>query len=462
MEVKIGLELHIELDTKTKLFSNAPISFGEEANSCVDLLDIAFPGSMPVLNKEAVKHALRVAKALNMEIDDIIQFERKNYFYSDLPKGYQLTQQFRPLGRNGYLVIDNKKIEIERLHLEEDTCKQIHQETHSFLDYNRSGIPLIEIVTSPMISSGKEARKLVEEIRSIVTYLGASKGRLEQGNIRVDVNVSVNNGNKVEIKNLNSLSNIELALDYEINRQAELINKGQEVKKETRRFDEDKKITVSLREKTESMDYRYFTDPSIPPIKLDKSFIKEVLDGSNELASERKERYKSLGLNEYDSSILRSDKELSDYFEKGLSSGCSAKSLANFIITDVLSILNKENIKINEFKISPLELAELVKEMELLTINKSQGKQVFNEMLKSGKDSKTIIKQLNLTQVIDESIIVVAVREVIDNNPEAVKDYKLGKDKVVGFIVGQVVKNSGGKINPAIANRIVIEELKRR
>ena len=282
-DVIVGIEIHVQMKTNSKMFSSAPVSYGKDSNTQVDLYDFAFPGTMPTINKDAVIHAVRVANALNMEIDNTLLFERKNYFYSDLPKGYQLTEQFRPLGKNGYLIIGDKKIEIERLHIEEDTCKQVHLNNCSLLDYNRAGIPLIEIVSKPDIDSSEMAMKYVEEIRSIVSFLGASDGKMEEGSLRCDINISLKDkessklGTKVEIKNLNSISNIKKAIDYEIKRQTELLNCGQEVWQETRRYDEANKKTTLMRFKIDEIDYKFFTDPNIPPMRLSKEFIKEAI-----------------------------------------------------------------------------------------------------------------------------------------------------------------------------------------
>ena len=289
-EAIIGLELHVEMKTKSKLFSSAPVSFGAEPNTKTLPFDMAFPGSMPILNKQAVINAIRVCNALNMTIDDELWFDRKNYFYSDLPKGYQITQQRRPIGSNGYLVADGNKINIERLHLEEDTCKQLHSGNYTYLDFNRAGVPLLEIVSKPEIRNGKEAMTFVEKIRSIVTFLDVSNGKMEEGSLRCDVNISLRPigqksfGTKVEIKNLNSLANIQKAIDYEIKRQESLLLSGGHVKQETRRFDETTKKTVLMRVKTDEIDYKCFTEPNILPLKLSKEFIETAIKTSPQLA----------------------------------------------------------------------------------------------------------------------------------------------------------------------------------
>lgn len=471
-EAIIGLEIHVQMKTNSKMFSSAPVTFGYEPNTQADINDLSFPGSMPTINKQAVINAIRVCNALHMEIDDTLLFDRKNYFYSDLSKGYQITQQFRPIGRNGYLTIKlngkDKTIGVVRLHIEEDACKQLHESNYSLLDYNRSGIPLLEIVSKPEIKSGQEAVKYVEAIRSIVTFLGVSDGKMEEGSLRVDINISLKNknsddyGTKVEIKNLNSLSNIQKAIDYEINRQSKLLESGDVVKQFTRRYDEVKKKTTTMRVKIDSIDYKYFTDSNLPPVKLSKEFIEDAIKSSPKLASTRQEEYKKYGLNDYDASLILSDVETANYFEKGLKSGCSAKLLANWINVEVQGYLNRNNISIDEFTINSEELGDLVNCVEAGEINSKQAKVLFNKMIETKKDAKTLIKDMGLTQESDINVLVGLVKEVIDNNPQTIIDYKAGKGRVVGFLVGQVMKKTNGKANPAIVNKLILNEMKRR
>ncbi|MCR5505409.1 MAG: Asp-tRNA(Asn)/Glu-tRNA(Gln) amidotransferase subunit GatB, partial [Bacilli bacterium] len=317
-EAIIGLELHIEMNTKSKMFSSAPVSFGDKPNSNVAPIDMAFPGAMPTVNKQAVVNAIRVCNALHMHIDDELWFDRKNYFYSDLAKGYQITQKERPLGKDGCILLsEGKNINIASVHLEEDTCKQLHNTHSTLLDYNRSGIPLLEVVCKPELRNGKEAMEYVEKIRSIVIFLGVSDGKMEKGNIRCDVNVSIRPigskkfSNKVEIKNLNTLNNIQRAIDYEIKRQQSLVLSGGQIVQDTRRFDENKKVTVSMRMKSDAIDYKFFIEPNLPPIKLSKDFIEEAINSSSELAEEKMKRYEKLGINDYDAKLLISSKETS-------------------------------------------------------------------------------------------------------------------------------------------------------
>lgn len=471
-EAVIGLEIHVEMKTKSKMFSSGPVSFGADPNTNVNVVDMAFPGILPVVNKQAVINAIRVSHALHMSIDDTVIFERKNYFYSDLPKGYQITQQFRPIGSNGYLTIKTsngeRKIGIERLHMEEDTCKQLHSWDFSLLDYNRAGIPLIEIVSRPDIRNGEEAAKYVEKIRSIVSFLDVSDGKMEEGSLRCDVNISLREkgceklGTKVEIKNLNSLNNIQRAIDFEISRQSIILEFGGTIEQETRRFDEGSKETVLMRVKTDAVDYKYFTDPNIAPIKLSKEFIEDAIKSSPELAEVKLERYQKLGLNEYDSTQLIADKEISNYFDRGLTSGCNPKLLANWVIVDVQSYLNKNEIEIKDFPVNSLSLGELIKFVENGTVSNKQARDVFASMVETGKSAKELINELGLSQVSNENELKAIIIEIVDANHQSVIDFKAGKDRALGFIVGQVMKKTQGKANPALASKLILEEIKRR
>ena len=471
-ESVIGLEIHVEMKTKSKMFSNAPVKFGAIPNTLVRPLDMAFPGTMPVVNKQAVINAIRVCYALNMKIDQEIHFDRKNYFYSDLPKGYQITQQFRPIGSDGYLLINTsqgeKKIGIERLHMEEDTCKQLHSWDFSLLDYNRAGIPLIEIVSRPDLRTGEEAAKYVEKIRSIVSFLDVSDGKMEEGSLRCDVNISLREkgvekfGTKVEIKNLNSIANIQKAIDFEISRQSIILEFGGSIEQETRRFDEGSKETVLMRVKTDAVDYKYFTEPNIAPIKLSKEFIEDAIRTSPELAEVKLERYKKLGLNDYDSSLLIADKDVSNYFDEAAKSGANPKLLANWVIGDIQSVLNKEGISIKKFNIAPSLLAELVLLIEEGKVSNKQARELFAKMLEKPKSPKKLLEESGTSLISDEATLLAIVKEVVDANEQSVIDYKNGKDRALGFIVGQIMKKTQGKANPGLASKLVLEELKRR
>lgn len=467
-EAVIGLELHVQMKTKSKMFSSTPVSFGEKPNTMVKVYDMAFPGSMPIVNKQAVINAIRVSNALHMTIDDTLCFDRKNYFYSDLAKGFQITQHERPIGSNGYLDIGNKRIRLERLHIEEDTCKQIHLGDYSLLDYNRSGIPLLEIVTLPDMRNGKEAMKLVEKIRSIVTFLDVSDGKMEEGSLRCDVNISIREvgsdrlGPKVEIKNLNSISNVQKAIDYEIERQKQLFLEGKNIVQDTRRFDEKNKKTVAMRFKTDSIDYKYFREPNIPPIKLSKEFIQNAIETSPELAEAKYERYLAMGLSKYDASLLVQDKDVSNYFDEAIETKASNKLLVNWIFGDIHAILNKENISIKQFIVSPKHLGELVLMIENGIVSNKQGREIFMEMLKNNDSPKELIKSMGREMISDENVIKEMVIETINNNPQSVIDYKKGKDRAVAYLVGQIMKKSQGRANPSLTNKLIQEELRRR
>ena len=452
------------MKTKSKMFSTAPVTFGDEPNTHVAPLDMAFPGALPLVNKQAVINAIRVCAALHMTIDNELWFDRKNYFYSDLPKGYQITQQNRPIGKNGYLMSGDKQIHIERLHLEEDTCKQLHLSDYSLLDFNRAGIPLLEIVTQPEIRSGEEAMRFAEKIRSIVTFLEVSDGKMEQGSLRCDVNVSIREkgqnyfGPKVEIKNLNSISNIQKAIDYEIHRQQDLVSKGIKIAQDTRRFDEKTKKTIPMRLKTDTIDYKIFVDANIVPIRLSQEFIDSTIKASPELAEIRLQRYLRLGIKESQCSTLLASKELSDYFEEVLKTGADPILSANWVTVEVLTVLNKENIEIKDFTISPNKLGQLLNLIANKVITNKEARDLFNKMLICSDSPESLISK----DEVSEQQIISLIKETIDNNPQCIEDYKNGRDKVIGFIVGKVMKMTQGKANPSLTNRLVLEELKRR
>ena len=471
-EAVIGLEIHVEMKTISKMFSSAPVTFGDDPNTQVMPLDIAFPGTMPVVNKQAVINAIRVSNALHMDIDHELWFDRKNYFYSDLPKGFQITQQARPIGSNGYLTIEidgkEKKIEIERLHMEEDTCKQLHSWDCSLLDYNRAGIPLVEIVSRPDMRSGEEAMKYAEKIRSIVSFLDVSDGKMEEGSLRCDVNISIREkgttklGTKVEIKNLNSFQNIKKAIDFEITRQSNLVECGIPVVQETRRFDEGSQETVLMRVKTDAVDYKYFTEPNITPIELSDEFVEEAIRTSPELADSKLARYKASGLSEYDSNLLISNKEISDYYDAVVKSGANAKLAANWVLVDVQAILNKSLISIKEFKISPENLGKLILMVESNKVSNKQARDIFAVMVDNNKDPEEVASSLGATQMSNEDELKAIIVKICDENAQSILDYKEGKDRALGFLVGKVMQITKGKANPAMTSKLILEEINRR
>lgn len=472
-EAVIGLEIHVEMKTKSKMFSRAPVTFGALPNTSVLPLDMAFPGTMPVVNKQAVINAIRVCNALHMEIDREIWFDRKNYFYSDLPKGFQITQAKRPIGSNGWLDIEvdgvTKHVDIERLHMEEDTCMQHHLFDSTLLDYNRAGIPLIEIVTRPTIRSGAEAMKYVERIRSIVTFADVSDGKMEEGSLRCDVNISLRPygvtklGTKCEIKNLNSIAAIEKAIEFEIKRQAQLLLSGQPVEQETRRYEEVKKETVLMRKKTDDVDYKYFVEPNLVPIKLSEKFIHDAITSCPELADSKKARYiQDYGLSDYDASIILLDKEVAAYFDCCVKLSPLNKLLTNWITVDIAGYLNKTGKTIKEFSVAPEHLATLVAMIDKGQISNKQARQIFEAMIEQHGEPRALADKLGMMQISDESVILGYIKEALDANPQSIEDYKAGKDRAVGFLVGQIMKKTGGKINPGLTSKLLLEELKKR
>lgn len=472
-EAVIGLEIHVQQKTKSKMFSSAPNSFSRDPNTQVAPLDMAFPGTMPVVNKQAVINAIRVANALHMEIDHTLYFDRKNYFYSDLPKGFQITQQRRPIGKNGYVMVDTpngkKRIGIERIHMEEDTCKQEHFMDYSLLDYNRAGVPLCEIVSLPEISNGVEAREYAEAIRNIVVYSGTSDGKMEEGSMRCDTNISLRPygqkefGTKVEIKNINSFKNIELAIEYEMKRQSQLLLQGIKIQQETRRWDEASGKTVLMRVKTDAVDYKYFCEPNITPIHLSDEFVQDAIDTCPELYDSKKERYLKAGLSDADANVILANPKMTAYFEEGLAKVSNAKDLANFLIVEINSYLNKNEIVIENLKLSPLTLGEIVSYQEKGGLSHKQCTDILNKVLEEGCSPEEAKNALHIVaQVSDSSVIMGFVTEVLDKNPQSIQDFKNGNQRVLGFLVGQIMKASHGKVNPAEVSKTLRQELDKR
>lgn len=473
-EPVIGLEIHVQMKTKSKMFSSSPNSFSRFPNSEVTPFDMAFPGTMPVVNKQAVINAIRVANALHMNIDHTLHFDRKNYFYADLPKGFQITQQRRPIGSNGYLMIKDKdgnpkRIGIERIHMEEDTCKQLHFVDYSLLDYNRAGAPLVEIVSYPEMRSDVEASRYVEAIRNIVVYSLTSDGKMEEGSLRVDVNVSLRPygssefGTKVELKNLNSLKNIELALAYEISRQSSILLSGGKVEQETRRFDESSGKTILMRKKTDAVDYKYFPEPNITPIKLSDEFVDETISTCPELYDSKKNRYLSYGLAEVDADIILSSLDMAYYFEKCIKGNEKlAKTISNFLIVETNSYLNKNGLTMADFKLAPTDLAKLAS-MQEEGYSHKQCADIFFYCLDNDSSIEDAVKALHIEkQSNDASEILPMVSEVLDANPQSIADFKGGNGRAIGFLIGQVMKKGKGKINASLVAKIMNEEINKR
>ena len=471
-DVTIGIEIHCQLKTKTKMFSGAPTSFGRKPNVCTNEIDLGHPGTLPCVNKEAVAKAIEACTALHLTIDPLVKFDRKNYYYSDLPKGFQITQQFHPIGRNGYIMIDTeegqKKIRINRIHMEEDTAKQFHLTKFSLLDYNRAGTPLIEIVSEPDMHNGEEAEKYVEALRQTLYYIGVSDCKMEEGSMRCDVNVSIapkgsnTLGVKNEIKNLNSISHIGKAVDYEVERQKELLEKGEKVLQETRRFDEKTNTTVMMRRKEGNVDYKFFPEPNIFPIRLDANWIKSIQDSMPELPEERKARYTNdFGLNEHDINVLIANKELGDFFEETMKYSKNAKGVCNWLLGEVQGWLNKHEQTIVNTELKPEALAKLVEMIDTNEISSKQAKELIDDIM-TGKDPVESAKEKGLQQVTNTDELANMIKEVLDENTQAIEDFKAGKGRAVGFLVGQVMKKSKGQANPGLVNQILQEELKKR
>jgi len=471
-DIVIGIEIHMELSTKTKMFSGAPYKFKAEANTCVNQIDLAHPGTLPCLNKKAVEMAIMTCYALNLNIEPLIRFDRKNYYYSDLSKGYQITQQFHPIGSNGYIEIyvngEYKKIRINRAHMEEDTAKQFHLYDETLIDFNRAGVPLIEIVSEPDMTSGEEAALYVEKLRQTMDYIGVSDVKMEEGSMRCDVNISLKPkgsttfGKKVEIKNLNSIANIKDACDFEAKRQAEILDKGEVVAQETRRFDEKTMTTVSMRLKESSVDYKYFPDANIPPTLIPQEWLTTIKEKMPELPDAKAKRYMAdYKLSEYDTNLLLSNKKLAEYYDMAMVSGKNAKNLCNLLTSELIGLLSKDEKDITDCKIEPANLAKLSNLIEEGTISSKQAKEVLEDML-DGKDPESIIAEKGMKQVTNSDEILKIVNEVLDENGQSIIDYKNGKDRALGFLVGQVMKKSKGQANPKMASDLLTSELDKR
>ncbi len=469
-EPVIGIEIHVELKTKSKMFSSAPCNFGQSPNSQVVPLDLAFPGTMPVVNEEAVVYGIKICSAMHMDIARTLYFDRKNYFYPDLPKGYQITQQFHPIGKNGYVELNIGseviKVGVDNAHLEEDTAKQVHLSDISLLNFNRCGTPLLEIVSCPDMHSGEEAMKYVETIREIVTYLGCSDGKMENGSMRCDINISLREkgstvlGTKTECKNLNTISNIRSAVDYEINRQKEILLAGGKVEQETRRYDENKKMTVLMRKKTNAIDYKYFREPNIVPIDLDEGFIYDAIHSMNKLPNQYRLELKKIGLDDYEIEELLKDRDFVVYFEDCVTLGVkNPTTLWNLLMVDILGYLNKNEKTLADLKFTKDALVSLINSIVSGKINSKQGKEVLADMFETGKDPQTIIKEKGLEQISDSSAVEKIVDEVLEKNESTIQDWQRGKDHALGYLVGQVMKNSHGKANPSLAKELILKKI---
>ena len=473
-ETVIGLEIHAQIISKSKLFSGASTNFGSEPNTQVSLVDAAMPGMLPVINKDCVKQAIKTGLGLNAQINKRSVFDRKNYFYPDLPQGYQISQFTQPIVGKGLIEIDlkdgsSKKIGITRLHLEQDAGKSVHdlEPNKTYIDLNRSGIALMEIVSEPDIRSAEEAQEYVKKLRSILRYIGTCDGNMEEGSLRCDVNISVRKkgeelGTRSEIKNVNSIKSIGQAVDYEFKRQIEIINSGGKIDQETRLFDEKKGETRSMRAKEEAHDYRYFPDPDLPPLEIKDDWINQIKKNLPELPDIKKEKLiKEHKISSYESAILVSDKNNVEFFDKIINENKkrNPKNIANWIIGDLFSLLNKNNLEIKNSPVKAEDLGELIDLIEDSTISGKIAKNVFEEMFKTKKKAKDIIEKKGLKQITNIDEIETIIDKVLNNNKDKVEEYKSGKEKLFGYFVGQVMQETEGTANPGIVNEILKKKL---
>ena len=472
-KVVIGLEVHCELETKSKNFSPAPNMFTESHNINVATVDLGLPGILPVANKEAARRALFTAMALHCETPDEVIFDRKNYYYPDLPKGYQITQNTKPMGINGYLdILVNghiKRVDIHDLHLEEDTASLEHYPKYSLIDYNRSGIPLMEIVTEPCMESADEAVTFLEDLRDVFLYLGVSEARSNYGQMRCDVNISLMKdtdtelGTKVEMKNINAFNNVRAAIEYEIKRQSEILNRGEKVVQETRRIAEDGK-TYSMREKVDAVDYKYFIEPNIPSTPITDDFLYELKSELPELKLDRYFKYiEKYDISEYDATILSKERSFADYFESVISSGCDVSLAVNFVTTTILSTINKLDIKIDELFITPDMLSGVINYVASGKMSLDAAKKLLYKAIDEKVDPNELIKKESLVQINDKDELLTLIRSCMDENLEVVRQYvEDGNMSAGNFFIGQVMKKSNRQANPNISKELIFEELERR
>jgi len=474
-EAVIGLEVHAQLSTNSKAFCSCSTEFGNSPNSNVCPVCLGHPGVLPVLNKKAVEYTVLMGLATGCRINEHSILARKNYFYPDLPKGYQISQYEKPLCEDGKIIVkdsndNDKEIRIKRIHIEEDAGKLIHDRgTTSLVDVNRCGIPLMEIVTEPDIASSGEAYQYLSKIKQIVQYLGICDANMEEGSLRCDANISVRIkgaselGTKTEIKNMNSFRNVERALNYEINRQIELLDEGEKIVQETLLWDADLNEAFSMRSKEEAHDYRYFPDPDLIPVLIDEKWKSEIAENLPELPDARKERFiNQYSLPVYDAEILTQSKAAADYYETVVSHTSDFKSASNWIMVEVLKIINEEKIDIKDFIVSPLHLASLINLINDGVISSKIAKEVFSLMLPDNKSPELIVKEKNLMQVSDTSQIEAVIQEVLSKNESQINEYLGGKEKVFGFFIGQIMKETKGKANPKAVNDILKEKLESR
>jgi aspartyl-tRNA(Asn)/glutamyl-tRNA(Gln) amidotransferase subunit B len=471
-EPVIGLEIHAQLETRSKIFCGCSTKFGAGPNTHTCPICLGMPGTLPVLNREVVEYTIRMALATHCAIEPMAQFARKNYFYPDLPKGYQISQYELPLARNGWVEIDSssgaRRIRIHRIHMEEDAGKLIHDEYQpvSYVDFNRTGVPLIEIVSEPDITSSEEAAAYLKTLREILRYLDICDGNMEEGSMRCDANISLRPagtsglGTRTELKNMNSFKNVQKALDFEMRRQKAILERGEPVVQETRLWDAGRNVTISMRDKEESHDYRYFPDPDLVPVVVGQDWVREIRANLPELPEAKRERFiKDYALPPYDAQVLTSTKSVANYFEAALQRFPQAKMLSNWIMSELLRELNRDNRNIEDCPVSAENLAELLNLLDSGVISGKIAKAVFEQMYAGGKSAKRIVEEKGLVQVSDESAIESAIDQTLFENPKEVEQFKAGKDKLFGFFVGQVMRKTKGKANPQIVNEILRKKL---
>jgi aspartyl-tRNA(Asn)/glutamyl-tRNA(Gln) amidotransferase subunit B len=477
-ESVIGLETHVELYTRTKMFCGCRLSFGEEKNTFTCPVCLGHPGSLPVINRKAVEYAIKIALALNCRIQKYTIFHRKNYFYPDMPKNYQISQYDLPLGTGGYMDVDMgdyvRKVRITRVHMEEDTGKLVHTGTTgriseseaSIVDFNRAGTPLVEIVTEPDIRSPEEAREYMVALRNLILYLDVSDCSMEEGSLRCDANVSVRKageekiGTKTEIKNLNSFKFLQKGLEYEVKRQAKVLEEGGEVIQQTRHYDSRTETTKPLRSKEEAHDYRYFPEPDLVPMYMEDRAIEEIKSTIPELPAAKIKRFeKQYGLSGYDSSFLAGSREMADYFEKCCECYDNPKNTANWLMGDFSALLNKEKMSIGDSKVTPKSLCSMLEAIDGGKISSKMAKSVFEEMFATGKDPDSIIKERGLEQISDQSLLEPVIDEVIKENPGPSEQFRQGNKKSISFLIGKVMSRTKGKANPRIVNEIITRKL---
>ena len=476
-EAVIGLEVHAELSTKSKIYCSCSTGFGAPINTHTCPVCTGMPGSLPVLNKQVVEYAVAVGLATNCTITQYCKFDRKNYFYPDLPKAYQISQLYLPICQNGRVPIEiesgvKKDIRIHEIHMEEDAGKLNHSgatistSDSSAVDYNRAGVPLIEIVSEPDMRSAAEARAYMENLKAILEYTDVCDCKMQEGSLRCDANISImpegakEFGTRAEIKNLNSFRALERAINYEVERQKEVLEDGGHVVQETRTWDEANGVTLSMRSKEEAHDYRYFPEPDLVPVQLDDAWIERIRETLPELPAQRQARLMSEhGLPEYDASQIVSTKAMAEYFDEAVKTAKDSKAVSNWLLGDVSAYMNNEGITIADFKVTPAHLAELVNLIKDGVLSSKLAKKVFAEMLKEDEAPKALVKKLGLEQVSDEGAILKLVEETIAENPQSVADYKAGKDKAIGFLVGQIMKKSRGKANPGMVTKMLKEKM---